>query len=154
MRNIPIVMGSLAVTPRSPTEIGEQEHIFEKPEIDFSDEERNHLLDLYSDSAFYDASWVIRNNRTEMNLSKSSRTIYFPSVQADTELRDYALFRLICGRAPSTLRSEIQSIGLCLSYVNRPVSTLTKKDLYEIFKGISARKIKENSFVAIYNSLL
>lgn len=137
---------------RSPTEVGEMEYIFEKPEIDFSDEERESLLDLYTDSEFYDTSWVIRNNRSDMNLSKTSRTISFPNVHSDIPLRDFALYRLICGRAPATLRNEVHNIGLCLSCVDRPLEEFSKSDLFEIFKSISSRNIKTNSFVSIYNS--
>ena len=129
-----------SVVPALPVFPEDGESIRVNAPIDYTDAERQKMLAYYSDNEFYDPCWVIKNNRTEMNLQASKRTIRFPKKlhrQANVDLRDYILSCLSRRFAVSTLKQEACHIGACLGYVmEKPIHRLTQNDLFQIYSGI------------------
>ena len=129
-----------SVVPALPVFPEDGESIRVNAPIDYTDAERQKMLAYYSDNEFYDPCWVIKNNRTEMNLQASKRTIRFPKKlhrQANVDLRDYILSCLSRRFAVSTLKQEAYHVGACLSYIlEKPLHRITQHDLFQIYSGI------------------
>ena len=106
----------------------------------YTDTDREKLLSYHSDNHFYDSSWLIKNNRSEMNLQPHDRTVSFPDSlhkSTSTALRDYILNRLTDGAAVSTLKGEAYNVGACLSYlVAKPMERFNRNDLFQVFRSL------------------